>query len=169
MLRSFFDIYCRRGERLLSVLVVTALAAMLVLNAVAVLVRLANLGAIHWAHEVSMVLALGVYFLAYGIIVRRSGEIRVEAFATRLPGAAQEGLEFFGDVAQLSLYSYIGYLGLQYADRVSVLPMPMTRASEAWTILPLALGFLDAAIVIVGRFVTRQPGGPASPTGETEI
>jgi hypothetical protein len=57
---------------------------------------------------------------------------------------------------QLCLYLAFGYLGILYADRISVLPMPMTRASQAFIIIPLIIGFIDAASIIALRVFLKR-------------
>ena len=148
--------YLDASRLVLSVAVVAALAAMLILNAAAVLSRTLGFGSIHWAPEISMLLAVGVYFLSYGIIVRRQAEIRVEFLADRLPHGVQNSLLVVGDLIQLCLYVFIGFLGIKYAIRISILPMPITQASQGFFFLPLIAGFLDSATVIVMRILVRR-------------
>jgi TRAP-type C4-dicarboxylate transport system permease small subunit len=167
MLRSF-EWYLAKSGLVLAIVVVAALTAMVILNAATVLTRTLGVGSLHWAHEVSLILAVGVYFLSYGIIVRRHAEIRVEFLAKRLPGRVQDVLAVLGDVLQLCLYLFLGYLGVLYANRISVLPMPMTRVSQALIIIPLVIGFLDASCVVVLRFLLkRKPQAPQGLSRET--
>jgi TRAP-type C4-dicarboxylate transport system permease small subunit len=126
-------------------------------NGFSVASRTVGLGSIHWAHEISIVLALCVYFMGYGLVIRSQAEIRVEFLSNRLPRAAYSLMRIVGDLIQLGLYLFMGYLAFQYALRASMLTMPMTGASEAWTFAPIVIGFLDAAAVIVLRaFSPRQ-------------
>jgi TRAP-type C4-dicarboxylate transport system permease small subunit len=156
-MRTVIRTYLARSGQVLAITVVAALAGMLLVNGLSVASRTVGLGSIHWAHEISIVLALCVYFVGYGLVIRSQAEIRVEFLSKRLPPTANALLRIVGGLIQLGLYLFVGYLAFQYARRASMLSMPMTGASEAWTFVPIVIGFLDAAVVIVLRaFAPKQ-------------
>lgn len=162
-------IYLRRSGQLLSVFVVLAMVAMLVVNGINIASRTLGLGSVFWVHEFSIILALCVYFLSYGLIIRSQSELRIEFLSKRVPEPARSVLRFVSDLVQLGLYILMGYLAFQYARRVSVLDLPMTGVSEAWTFTPIVFGFLDSAIVIVVRFVAGGPSPPVQSAPPAEV
>ena len=155
--------YLAYGGRLLVVLVVAGLGAMLLLNGASIALRTLGFRGIHWAHEISLTIAIAIYFLGYGLIVRQAAEIRVQFAILRLPSGARRVLDVLGDAAQFTLYVTFGILVWRYAVRMSALPMPITGFSEALVYVPVAVGFFDAAIVVVLRTLTRAHPTEAAP------
>jgi TRAP-type C4-dicarboxylate transport system permease small subunit len=162
-LRRLAARYLDLGGQLLVVLVVAGLGAMLALNGASVALRSLGFRSIHWAHEISLVIAIGIYFLGYGLIVRRRAEIRVQFAILGLPTRARRVLDVLGDAAQFALYVTFGILVWQYAMRMRVLPMPITGFSEALVYVPVAIGFFDAAVVVVLRALTGADAQEAAP------
>ena len=102
-------------------------------------------------------------------MIRSQAEIRVEFLASRLPRLAHLLLRVAGDLVQLALYIFMGYLAYRYARRASMLPMPMTGVSEAWTYIPVIIGFADAAVVIVLRFLAGPSQRPGISATQVEV
>lgn len=148
--------YLEHSGRILVILVVAGLGAMLLLNGTSVVLRTVGLRSIHWAHEVSLVIATSIYYLGYGLVVRSSAEIRVQFAVQGLPARSRQVLNLVGDAAQFALYVTFGILLTQYAIRMSPLSMPVTRLSEALLYAPAAVGLFDASIVVLLRTLTHM-------------
>src|SRR5439155_1238234 len=70
---------------LLRAAAILLLSIMVAINAAEVVVRGATGGGLGWAQELSIILAMGLYFLCYALVAKEDEFIRVEILVKSLP------------------------------------------------------------------------------------
>ena len=142
-LDPWFELYMRGSLLAVSWIAGLALCVAVGVNAYNVVLRYGWRTGIVWHQEVALLSAFVVYFLAYGLIAKREGYIRIEAFVLLLPPSALRWLMLFNRIVVIGFHVIIFVLCLSAIDLVRIESTFILEMPEMVYFFPLALGAVD--------------------------
>lgn len=137
---------------------VLALGAMVAINAVNIVSR----GAFHvdmeWTQEISILLAMVVYFFSFALISKGNSDIRIDFIVHMLPLAAQHALGLLSRVLVFAFQGIVLWCAIVTLSFVRIFRTPVLELSEAWFFVPVIAGAADIVLTEL-IYLQRQASG----------
>ncbi len=146
MLERTTETYLAASRAVIRWCAVAALAAMVVIQSLEIVWRVAASKGLIWVHELSIMLAMVIYFLAYAIIAKDHGYIRVEALFRRFAPAVQRRLDIGMRVVIIGFHALLCFLTVKIFNFVGAFATPVLGLPETVYYVPLALGTGDIVL-----------------------
>ncbi|MBV8911705.1 MAG: TRAP transporter small permease [Acetobacteraceae bacterium] len=158
MLDRASDAYLRISNRVVQAGSVLALGAMVAINAVNIVSR----GAIHvdmeWTQEISVLLAMVIYFFSFALISKQNSEIRIDFIVHALPPAWQRALGLLSRCSVFAFQAVVLWCAIMTLGFVRIFRTPVLELSEALFFIPVIAGAADILITEL-IYLRRQSQG----------
>ena len=153
--------YLRISTSVVQTATIAALAAMALINVLEIVWRLIRGGGLNWVQELSVILAMIVYFLAYSLIAKREDYIRVEALIRRCSPEGRQRLDRFARLAVLAFQAFVFVFTIKTMRFVAAFETSVLSLPEWIFFAPLVLASADIvvteAIYFFGMMGGRAP------------
>lgn len=144
--RTAAQTYLRWSRAAVQAIAVLVLATMVAINSAEIVHRLAVTRGINWVQELSVILAMTLYFLTYTLIAKDREYIRIELVAKALPARGQHLLAVAVRLVVLAFHLMLAW----YAVRAVKFNAAFETAVLSWPeyvfYVPLALGCADIVV-----------------------
>ncbi|MBI1776743.1 MAG: TRAP transporter small permease subunit [Proteobacteria bacterium] len=129
------------------------LSAMVAINATEVVWRAATGGGLGWTQELSIILAMALYFLCYALVAKDGEYIRVEILFNAFPAALQRPLSVLIRLVVIVFHGMVFWFTLWTMRFVGMFDTPVLQWPESVFYAPLAVGAFDIALTEVIRLI----------------
>src|SRR4051812_4169659 len=113
---------------------------MVAINAVNIVSRGAFPAGMGGTQEISILLAMGVYFFSFALISKRNSDIRIDFIAHMLPLAWQRWLGLLSRLLVFAFQAVVLWCAIVTMDFVRVFRTPVLELSEALFFIPVIAG-----------------------------
>src|SRR4051812_6718637 len=131
---------------------------MIAINAVNIVSRAAFHADMEWTQEVSVLLAMVVYFFSFALISKANSDIRIDFIAHMFPLDAQRVLGLLSRLLVLVFQVIVLWCAIVTLDFVRVFRTPVLELSEALFFIPVIAGAADIIITEL-IYLRRQAQG----------
>jgi TRAP-type C4-dicarboxylate transport system permease small subunit len=169
MLDRLAAIYLAVSRAFVRACALAALAAMVVVQASEIVWRAATARGLIWVHELSIMLAMVVYFLAYALIAKERGYIKVEALYRRFTPSLQSRIDIGTRVVIIGFHLLLCYLTISIFGFVRAFTTPVLDLPETVYYVPLALGTADIVLTELIYLWRRLTGREAALSRRAEL
>lgn len=119
---------------------------MVAINSAEIVYRFAFSGGLNWVQELSIILAMVLYFFVYALIAKDREYIRIELFARALGREARRRLSMATRVVVLAFHAMIVWYAIKTARFAVLFETPVLGWSEWIFYAPVALGCADILV-----------------------
>lgn len=152
------NFYLRWSKTAVQWIAVFTLAAMVAINATEIGWRLLFMRGLGWVQELSIILAVSLYFLTYALIAKQGEYIRLDLVARYLPSAARCLLSTAIRLLVLAFHGLIAWYAVKAARFSALFETPALGWPETVFFVPLAVGCADIFVTEL-IFLVRQLRG----------
>ena len=145
-LRAAAQSYFRYSRAAVQAIAVLVLAAMVAINSAEILYRVVFTRGINWVQELSIILAMTLYFLTYALIAKDREYIRIDLFARALPPRGQHVLAVAIRLVVLAFHLLLAWYAVKALKFTAMFETPVLSWPEYVFYLPLALGCADIVV-----------------------
>jgi TRAP-type C4-dicarboxylate transport system permease small subunit len=145
-LRAAAQTYFRYSRAAVQAIAVLVLAAMVAINSAEVLHRVIFTRGINWVQELSVILAMTLYFLTYALIAKDREYIRIDLVARVLPPRGQHVLAIAIRLVVLVFHLVLAAYAAKAVKFTAMFETPVLSWPEYVFYLPLALGCADIVV-----------------------
>ena len=138
--------YLRWSGAAVKLTAVLVLAAMVAINAAEIAYRFLFTGGLNWVQELSIILAMTLYFLAYAVIAKDREYIRIELFARLLAPRARRGLAVAVRLTVLVFQAMVAWYAAKTTQFAAIFETPVLGWTESVLYAPLAVGCADIVL-----------------------
>lgn len=160
-LRAVSDAYLRASTVLVQWSAMAVIAFMVALNATDITLRALVGSGFSWTQELSIILAMYLYFYAYALIAKEDGYIRVEFLVNRLPAVAQRWLDMGARLLVLAFQAVLAWLAIDTARFASLFETPVLGWPETVFFVPVVIGAVDICLTELIYLVRHLRGESA--------
>jgi len=125
---------------------IIVLMAMVAINASEILHRVAFTNSLNWVQELSLVLAMTLYFMVYSVIAKSQGYIRIDLVARMLGRTGQRLLALAIRLVILAFHGLVAWYAVRSVQFAAMFETPILGWGEWVYYLPLAVGCTDIVI-----------------------
>ena len=155
--------YLRYSKITIEAIALSVLALMVVINSSEIAYRFMFIGGLNWVQELSIILAMTLYFLAYALIAKDREYIRIELFARLLGPAGRRRLSIATRIAVLVFQSMLVWYAVKTARFAGLFATPVLDWPETVFFVPLAIGCADIVVTELIYLVWQLRGTSAPP------
>jgi TRAP-type C4-dicarboxylate transport system permease small subunit len=137
---------------------------MLAINTAEIVHRFVFTRGINWVQELSIMLAMVLYFLAYSLIAKEREYIRVELFARLLGPRGRRRLSIATRLVVLVFQAMVAWYAWRTAKFAALFETPVLSWPEWVFYAPVAIGCADI-VITEAIFLVRQLRGVEQPPG----
>jgi len=119
---------------------------MVAINAAEIVYRFSFTRGLNWVQELSIILAMTLYFFAYAMIAKDREYIRIELAARLLGPRAKRALSVAIRLAVLAFQGMVAWYAAQTAKFAAIFETPVLGWPEWVLYAPLAIGCADIVI-----------------------
>jgi TRAP-type C4-dicarboxylate transport system permease small subunit len=119
---------------------------MVAINAAEIAYRFSFIRGLNWVQELSVILAMTLYFFAYAMIAKDREYIRIELIARLLGARARRVLAVAIRLAVLAFQGMVSWYAASTAKFAAIFETPVLGWSEWVLYAPLAVGCADIVI-----------------------
>jgi TRAP-type C4-dicarboxylate transport system permease small subunit len=152
------DAYLRASTFVVQAASILALGGMVAINAVNIVSRGAFHADMEWTQEVSILLAMVVYFFSFALISKLNSDIRIDFIAHALPRSWQRVLGLLSRFLVFAFQAVVLWCAIVTLGFVRIFRTPVLELSEAWFFIPVIAGAADI-IVTELIYLHRQAQG----------
>ena len=145
-MRSPAQIYLDVSAATIQWVAAVVLIAMVGINATEIFYRTTFSIGLNWVQELSLVLAMVLYFLTYALIAKNREYIRIELFARSLPPGARKVLSMLIRLVVLAFHACVAWYAVRTVQFAAMFELPILGVGEWVYYLPLALGSADIVL-----------------------
>ena len=140
------QLYLRVSSAVIQWIAVAVLVAMVGINTAEIIYRTVFTSGLNWVQELSLVLAMVLYFLTYALIAKNREYIRVELLSSRLAPDARRALAVTDRLVVLLFHACVAWYALRATQFAAMFELPILGWGEWVYYLPLALGSADIVL-----------------------
>jgi len=159
--------YLRYSKLAIEVIALTVLGTMVVINTTEIIYRFVYVGGLYWVQELSIILAMTLYFLVYAWIAKDREYIRIELFARTLGPAARERLSIANRLVVLLFQGMLVWYASKTAIYAGMFETSVLSWPETVYFVPLVIGCADIVATELIYLFWQLRGIPA-PARELE-
>ena len=137
---------------------------MVAINTAEIATRFFFTHSLNWVQELSIILAMVLYFLVYGLIAKDREYIRVEVFARSLGPAGRRRLSIATRMLVLVFQAMVAWFAWKTARFAALFETPVLGWPEWVFYAPVAIGCADIVVTEL-FFLARQLRGDEVPPG----
>lgn len=145
-LRAAAQTYLRWSRAAVQAIAVLVLAAMVVINSAEIGHRVFVTRGLNWVQELSVILAMTLYFLTYTLIAKDREYIRIELIGKSLPAAGQHALAVGVRLVVMVFHLTLAWYALRAVKFNAAFETPVLSWPEYVFYAPLALGCADIVV-----------------------
>lgn len=119
---------------------------MVAINSAEIAYRFAFSGGLNWVQELSIMLAMVLYFFVYALIAKDREYIRIELLARGLGPQARRRLSMATRVVVLAFHAMVVWYAIKTARFAALFETPVLGWSEVVFYVPVALGCADILV-----------------------
>ena len=119
---------------------------MVVINAAEIGYRFLYSRSLNWVQELSIVIAMTLYFFVYALIAKDREYIRIELFTRLLAPAARARLEIAIRLLVLAFHAMVVWYAVKTAKFSALFETPVLGWSEWVFYAPIAIGSADIVV-----------------------
>jgi TRAP-type C4-dicarboxylate transport system permease small subunit len=119
---------------------------MVAINAAEIVHRLAFTRGLNWVQELSIILAMVLYFFVYALIAKDREYIRIDLVSGRLPPAARRAFAVAIRLTVLAFHAMVAWYAAKTTQFAMLFETPVLGWGEWVYYLPLALGCADIVV-----------------------
>ena len=138
--------YLRASAATLEWIAATVLVSMVAINAAEILYRMLFAGGLNWVQELSLVLAMVLYFLTYALIAKNREYIRIELVSARLSAPGKRIFTMAVRLVVLLFHACIAFYAARTVEFAAMFELPILGWGEWVYYVPLTLGCIDIVI-----------------------
>ena len=142
---------------------------MVAINTAEIAYRFIYTRGLNWVQELSIVLAMVLYFLAYALIAKDREYIRVELFARSLGPVARRRLSIATRLVVLVFQAMVAWFAWKTARFAALFETPVLGWSEWVFYAPIAVGCADIVVTELLFLVRQLRGGEVPPSGHAVL
>lgn len=155
------SLYLSVTKAVLEVLGITALAVMVVINAAEIVVRLLTSNSLQWVQELSIILAVFIYFALYALVAKERSYIYLDLLKFRNP-TARRAIGLATQIAVIAFHVALLIYALRAASFAWLFETPLLQLPEAVYLLPIVVGSADIIVTETIHVVRTVVGGTAA-------
>ena len=155
---SVAQTYIRYSRVAVEAIAILALAVMVAINASEIVYRLLFSRGLNWVQEVSIIVAMTLYFLVYAMIAKDRHYIRIELVGRLLGPAARHRLAIGIRLAVLVFQATLAWYAIKTTHFSAAFDTPVLGWPEWVLYAPLAVGCSDIAITELVYLVWQLRG-----------
>lgn len=137
---------------------------MVAINAAEIATRFFFTHSLNWVQELSIILAMVLYFLAYALIAKEREYIRVEVFARSLGVTGRRRLSIATRLVVLVFQTMVAWFAWKTARFAALFETPVLGWPEWVFYAPVVVGCADIVVTEI-LFLVRQLRGDEVPPG----
>lgn len=145
-LRAAAQTYLRWSRAAVLAVAVLVLATMVAINSAEILHRVAVTRGLNWVQELSVILAMTLYFLTYTLIAKDREYIRIELVSGLLPARGQRVLAVSVRLMVLAFHLTLAWYAVRAVQFNAAFATSVLSWPEYVFYLPLALGCADIVV-----------------------
>jgi TRAP-type C4-dicarboxylate transport system permease small subunit len=157
-LRDATDWYLLYSRRAVLLIAGSSLGLMVAINFAEILHRVLAGGGLSWVHELSIILAVNLYFLTYALIAKDREYIRIEYFVRGFSPRGQHVLAIALRLILLGFHGTLVWFASKAVAFTAMFDTPVLAWPEFVFYLPLALGCADVVVTEI-IYLVWQLGG----------
>ena len=139
-------VYLRVSATVIQWVAAVALASMVAINSAEILYRTIFTRGLNWVQELSLVLAMVLYFLTYALIAKNREYIRIELFSSMFSAAGRRTFSMLVRLVGLGFHAYVLWYAARTVQFAAMFELPILGWGEWVYYLPLTLGCADIVI-----------------------
>ena len=163
-----FRLYLKYSEVVVRIVSALALVLMTIVSALEVVSRGLFGVSLSWAQELSIILAMWVYFFAYALIAKNQDYLRVELIFTLLPLRARKIIAPLCRLCVILLFGAIFYLAVGQLGFLSLFRTNVLEVPEYVMVIPIILGAFDIFVTELIYLFWQLRGDPVPGSAEIE-
>jgi TRAP-type C4-dicarboxylate transport system permease small subunit len=148
--RPFLDrageAYLRISTRVVQAASILALGGMVGINAINIVSRGAFHADMEWTQEISVLLAMVVYFFSFALISKLNSDIRIDFIVHALPRSWQRVLGLLSRFLVFAFQAVVLWCAIVTLGFVRIFSTPVLELSEAWFFVPVIAGAVDILV-----------------------
>ena len=159
------DAYLRASARVVQAGSVLALGAMVAINAVNIVSRGVFHADMEWTQEISVLLAMVVYFFSFALISKLNSDIRIDFVVHMLPLAWHRPLGLLSRFLVFAFQAVVLWCAIVTLGFVRIFRTPVLELSEALFFVPVIAGAADimlTELIYLHRQVQGRMGLPGT-------
>lgn len=142
---------------------------MVAINAAEIAYRFFFTRGLNWVQELSIILAMVLYFLSYALIAKDREYIRVEVFARALGAAGRRRLSIATRLVVLVFQAMVAWFAWKTASFAALFETPVLAWPEWVFYAPVAVGCADIVVTELIFLVRQLRGGEVPPGGHAVL
>jgi TRAP-type C4-dicarboxylate transport system permease small subunit len=155
-----FRLYLRYSELVIRIAAVIALMLMTLVSALEVVMRAIFEISLTWAQELSILVAMWVYFFAYALVAKNYEYLRVELLFNLLPLTARRVVAPLCRMSVILFFGLVFAFGVQQLGFLALFRTNVLEIPEYWMIVPIILGALDVVVTELIYLYWQLRGDP---------
>lgn len=152
------DAYLRVSAGVVQAGSILALSGMVAINAVNIVSRGIFHADMEWTQEISILLAMVVYFFSFALISKRNSDIRIDFVVHMLPAVWQPVLGLLNRFLVLAFQAVVLWCAIVTCGFVRIFRTPVLELSEALFFIPVIAGAADILLTEL-IYLHRQARG----------
>lgn len=147
---------------------ILVLGTMVAINTAEIMHRVVFTNSLNWVQELSLVLAMTLYFLVYALIAKRQEYIRINLVTRWLRPAGQRRFSMLVRVLVLAFHALVAWYAVRAVQFAAMFETPILGWGEWVYYLPLAVGCTDIVVTEL-IYLAWQWRGIALPEQRPEV
>jgi len=147
---------------------ILVLLAMVAINAAEIFHRVAFTNSLNWVQELSLVLAMTLYFMVYALIAKDRAYIRIDLVARMLGPKARSVLALAIRLVILAFHGLVAWYAIRAVQFAAMFETPILGWGEWVYYLPLAIGCTDIVVTEL-IYLAWQVRGIEVPEARSEV
>jgi TRAP-type C4-dicarboxylate transport system permease small subunit len=145
-LRAAAQAYFRWSRAAVQAIAILVLAAMVAINSAEIVYRMAFTRGLNWVQELSVILAMTLYFLTYTLIAKDREYIRIELLSRALSPRGQHVLAIAVRLVVLAFHLVLAWYAVRAVQFTAMFETSVLSWPEYVFYAPLALGCADIVL-----------------------
>lgn len=141
---------------------------MVAINAAEILHRVAFTNSLNWVQELSLVLAMTLYFMVYALIAKDRAYIRIDLAARLLGPNGRRVLALGIRIVILAFHALVAWYAIRAVQFAAMFETPILGWGEWVYYLPLAVGCADIVVTEL-IYLAWQVRGVEVPEARSEV
>jgi len=138
--------YLRASAATIEWIAAGVLVSMVAINAAEILYRVLFTGGLNWVQELSLVLAMVLYFLTYALIAKNREYIRIAIVSAMLSTAGRRIFSMAVRLVVLAFHACVAWYAARTVEFTAMFELPILGWGEWVYYVPLTLGCVDIVI-----------------------
>ena len=145
-MRKVAQAYLRYSRAAIQVIAALVLATMVAISSAEIAHRLLFTSGLNWVQELSLILAMTLYFMIYALIGKDREYIRIELVARLLSPAGKRALAIATRLVVLVFHATVAWYAAKTTQYAMMFQTPILRWGEWVFYFPLAVGCTDIVV-----------------------